>query len=144
LDDEHQEVRSLLPISGRMDYGEFTWDEKDVPPGKLLIRVDVARQTMSVFKGPHEIGAAVILYGADHKPTPEGRFRIIEKKAQHRSNIYDAEMPFMLRLTMDGIAIHGSDVRASSATNGCIGVPTEFARALFQVATPGDEVVILS
>jgi lipoprotein-anchoring transpeptidase ErfK/SrfK len=126
-----------------MGFGDFIWNEEGVPPGKLLIHVDVSRQTMSVFRGPHEIGAAVILYGADHKPTPSGRFGIIEKKAQHRSNIYDAEMPFMLRLTMDGIAIHGSDVRSFSATNGCIGVPTEFARTLFKAARRGDEVVIL-
>lgn len=45
------------------------------------------------------------------------------------------------RLTY-GVAIHGSDVRWGSATHGCIGVPTPFARKLFNVAKLGDLVVI--
>ncbi len=40
-------------------------------------------------------------------------------------------MPYMLRLTNDGVAIHGSNVRQGYATHGCIGVPTDFAKLLF-------------
>jgi hypothetical protein len=140
---EAHEVHSLLAINKPMKFGDYAWHDRDVPPGPLVIRVDLSRQTMSVFRGAHEIGAAVILYGADHKPTPPGRFTILEKRAQHRSNLYDAEMPYMLRLTNDGIAIHASELRPGIATNGCIGVPLGFARALFGVARRGDEVVIV-
>ena len=52
-------------------------------------------------------------------------------------------MPYMLRLTKDGVAIHGSNVREGWATHGCIGVPLDFARKLFSVARKGDLVVIL-
>jgi hypothetical protein len=141
---EAHEVHSLLAIKTPMKFGDYTWHDRDVPPGPLVIRVDLSRQTMSVFRGAHEIGAAVILYGADHKPTPPGRFTILEKRAQHRSNLYDAEMPYMLRLTNDGIAIHASELRPGIATNGCIGVPLGFARTLFAEVERGDEVVIIS
>jgi len=52
-------------------------------------------------------------------------------------------MPYMLRLTRDGVAIHGSNVREGWATHGCIGVPLDFARRLFEEAAKGDMVTIL-
>jgi lipoprotein-anchoring transpeptidase ErfK/SrfK len=51
-------------------------------------------------------------------------------------------MPFMLRLTNDGIAIHGSEVEDGYATHGCIGVPDEFAALLFKEAKIGTKVLI--
>jgi lipoprotein-anchoring transpeptidase ErfK/SrfK len=69
-------------------------------------------------------------------------FHVLERAREHRSNLYDAEMPYMLRLTNDGVAIHASKVREGSATHGCIGVPLEFARRLFDVIHRGDLVVI--
>jgi lipoprotein-anchoring transpeptidase ErfK/SrfK len=53
-------------------------------------------------------------------------------------------MPYMLRLTEDGVAIHGSNVREGWATHGCIGVPLDFAKLLFAAASKGDPVVILA
>ena len=38
--------------------------------------------------------------------------------------------------------IHGSDVKWGSATHGCIGVPTAFARKLFAAVKLGDLVII--
>jgi lipoprotein-anchoring transpeptidase ErfK/SrfK len=52
-------------------------------------------------------------------------------------------MPYTLRLTGDGVAIHGSQVRWGAATHGCVGVPSEFARHLFAVTKVGDPVLIL-
>lgn len=143
-DASRHRVRSVLNIPAPMKYGEFRWDEAGVPDGEMLVRVDLRAQTIAVFRGGHEIGAAVILYGADGKPTPGGLYPIIEKKEQHRSNLYDAEMPYMLRLTNDGIAIHASEIRSGRATHGCIGVPEGFARALFRAVAPGDRVVIVA
>jgi len=140
---QSETVRSVLNITKPMRYGGYVWDEKGIPPGPLLIRVDLARQLLSVFRDGHEIGSAVILYGTDGKPTPTGSFPILQKAADYHSRTYDAPMPYMLRLTDDGVAIHGSDVRTGSATHGCIGVPVAFARRLFEQAQLGDKVVIL-
>jgi lipoprotein-anchoring transpeptidase ErfK/SrfK len=63
----------------------------------------------------------------------------------HRSITYDnAPMPYTLRLTPDGVSIHGSDVRWGRATHGCVGVPVAFAERLFGQVSKGDEVVIIS
>jgi hypothetical protein len=144
LPDGRQEiVRSVLNIAAPMQFGGFVWDETGIPKGPVWVRIDLTSQLMSVFRDGHEIGTAVILYGTDGKPTPTGRFTILEKDAHHVSHSYDAPMPFMLRLTSDGVAIHGSNVRQGWATHGCIGVPLDFARLLFGAAAKGDAVVIL-
>lgn len=140
---EQELVRSVLNVTGPMRFGSYIWDEDGIPEGPILIRIDLARQLLSIFRGGHEIGSAVILYGTDGRPTPTGSFPILQKAADYHSRTYDAPMPYMLRLTDDGVAIHGSDVRTGFATHGCIGVPVAFARRLFEQARMGDKVVIL-
>lgn len=139
----HEIVRSVLNITKPMHFGDFVWNEERIPDGPVWVRVDLTRQLLSVFRDGHEIGSAVILYGTDGKPTPTGSFTVLEKKADYHSRSYDAPMPYMLRLTDDGVAIHGSRVREGFATHGCIGIPLDFARLLFAAAKKGDPVVIL-
>jgi hypothetical protein len=136
-------IRSILNIDRPMRYGDFVWNEDGVPTGPVWVRVDLKRQLLSVFRAGHEIGSAVILYGAGDKQSPTGAFPVLQKAADYRSRTYDADMPFMLRLTADGVAIHGAAVRRGAATHGCIGVPTAFARRLFEEVRLGDRVVIL-
>lgn len=124
-------------------FGEFVWDDAGVPSGPAWVRVDLSRQLLSVFRAGHEIGTAVISFGAPSKPTPTGVYPILERAARHRSNLYAADMPYMLRLTRDGVAIHASDVRSGAATHGCIGVPRAFARRLFDALRKGDLVAIV-
>lgn len=136
-------IKSVMTIDGPLGHGNYYWDESRAPAsGPMLITVDLAAQTLSVFKDGHEIGVSVILYGTPEKPTPLGAFPITQKDADHVSNIYDAPMPFMLRLTNDGVAIHGSDVEWGYGTRGCIGVPTAFAKLLFDQVKLGDIVII--
>lgn len=135
-------VKRILNIEGPFRHGDYAWDDEGVPPGPIIITIDLAAQTLSVFRGGYEIGAAVILYGATDKPTPLGTFPITEKDADHVSNLYDAPMPYMLRLTNDGVSIHGSDVVLNAGTHGCIGVPTAFAKLLFDETKLGDRVII--
>ena len=136
-------IRTVLSVPGPMRYGDYRWNEKGVPAGPIWVRVDLRSQVISVFRAGHEIGTAVILYGADGLPTPTGKFPILAKLKDHRSATYDAPMPYTLRLTGDGVAIHASDVRWGYATHGCIGVPAEFAARLFAAASIGDEVLVV-
>jgi hypothetical protein len=127
-------IKSILDVRGPMSYGEFVWNDRGVPAGPVWIRVDLHGQLMSVFRSGHEIGTAVILYGADGLPTPTGKFPILAKLKDHRSITYDnAPMPYTLRLTRDGVSIHGSNVRWGFATHGCVGVAKAFAARLFEV-----------
>jgi lipoprotein-anchoring transpeptidase ErfK/SrfK len=124
-------VAGVLAPDRPMGAGDYAWEDSGVPQGELRIVVDLAWQRLYAYRGGVEIGRAAILYGADDKPTPTGTFNILQKKKDHISNLYGAPMPFMLRLTNDGIAIHGSEVEDGYATHGCIGVPDEFAALLF-------------
>jgi lipoprotein-anchoring transpeptidase ErfK/SrfK len=48
----------------------------------------------------------------------------------------------MMRLTWDGVAIHGSPMADDKATHGCIGVPHEFGKGLFALTAKGTRVLI--
>lgn len=137
------EMRSLLNVDHVLQYGQWEWDDRGVLAGPTSIRVDLKRQLLSVARGGHEIGTAVILYGAQSHGTPLGRFKILSRIGDYHSRTYDAPMPYALGLTQDGVAIHGSDVRSGRATHGCIGLPLPFARLLFAQTKKGDEVLIL-
>jgi lipoprotein-anchoring transpeptidase ErfK/SrfK len=136
-------VKRILDIPGPIRFGDYYWDAKGIPEsGPLIITIDLEAETMSVFRDGYEIGATAILYGADEKPTPLGMHRITQKKVHHISNLYGAPMPYMMRLTNDGVAIHASEVEMGAATHGCIGVPLPFAKLLFAQAKLGDRVII--
>jgi len=137
-------IGTILDVRTPMSYGDYRWDDKGVPAGPTWVRVDLRSQLISVFRSGQEIGTAVILYGADGVATPTGKFPILAKMKDHRSVTYDgAPMPYTLRLTRDGVSIHGSNVRWGFATHGCVGVPTAFAAKLFEAVKTGDEVLII-
>jgi lipoprotein-anchoring transpeptidase ErfK/SrfK len=142
-DGEIHSVRSILSVAHPLAFGEYVWNTEGVPQGSVWMRIDLARQMLSVFRGGDEIGTAVVIYGTKAKPTPVGLFHILEKSQNYYSKSYDAPMPYTLRLTADGVALHASSVRELSATHGCIGLPMGFARLLFAAASQGDEVEIL-
>ena len=136
-------VKSILPIAGPLKMGDHHWDESAAPAtGTIVITVDLAAQVLSVFRDGHEIGAAAVLFGADAKPTPLGVYPITQKDADHVSNIYHAPMPYMLRMTNDGISIHASEVAEGYMTHGCIGIPKPFAKKLFDTVKLGDKVIV--
>lgn len=146
-------IRSALTIDHKMKHGEWIWNEAAAPVGGpdgdvMLVTVDLKAQMMSVFRGGHEIGVAVIEHGATGKATPLGAFNILGKHARYRSNTYvddsgrGAPMPWAQRLTTTGIFIHGADVRIDWGTNGCVGIPPAFAEKLFGATKVGDRVVI--
>lgn len=136
-------VRSLLAVNKQLQYGDYIWNDAAVPAGPTWLRVDLHSQLISIFKAGQEIGTAVIVYGGDNKQTPVGKLHILAKAREHRSSLYDAQMPYTLRLTGDGVSIHGSNVRWGAATHGCIGVPIAFARRMFDATHVGDEVIVI-
>jgi lipoprotein-anchoring transpeptidase ErfK/SrfK len=137
-------IKSILPIEGTIRYGDWFWDESAAPQtGKLVITVDLEARVISAFRDGHEIGTAVVLVGTQKHPTPLGTFPILTKERDNVSEKYNnAPMPWTLRLTWDGIAIHGSPVLNGYASHGCIGVPDEFAAKLFAASKRGDKVII--
>ena len=135
-------IKRILPIDGPIKYGEWHWDDEGVPPGPTVITVDMEARVLSIFRGGYEIGAAAVLLGTQEKPTPLGVFPITQKRRHHVSNLYGAPMPFMMRLTNDGISLHGSNVEKGYASHGCVGMPEPFAEKVFEKTQVGDRVFI--
>lgn len=137
-------IDTLVELDYPLMEGEYFWDETGAPVnGKRRIVIDIIAQQIYVYRAGYEIARSTLIYGADEKPTPYGVFDILEKDADHYSSTYNnAPMPFNLRLTWGGVAIHGSDVDFRYATHGCVGVPIDFAEKLFRFARLGDRVLI--
>lgn len=107
----------------------------------MALVVNLTEKRVYVYRSGLRIGVATISSGKKGKETPTGVFTILQKDKDHRSNKYDsAPMPYMLRLTWDGVALHAGSVGADS--HGCIHLPTEFARLLFNAASTGINVVV--
>ncbi len=140
--DERFVIRRVLPITGPIRYGEWHWDDAGVPDGPIGITGDLDARVLSGFKGGSEIGATAVLLGTQEKPTPLGVFPITQKDRHHVSNLYDAPMPYMQRLTNDGVSIHATNVQNGYASHGCIGTPEPFAARLFALTKLGDRVFI--
>jgi len=137
-------IKRILPVDGPIKYGQWFWNDKGVPAGPLVITVDLDARVMSVFRDGYEIGATAVLLGTDDYPTPLGTFPILSRERHNVSEKYgDAPMPWTLRLTGDGVAIHGGHAVALGwASHGCIGAPDDFMKKLFPIAGLGDKVII--
>lgn len=124
--------------------GQFVWEKRDSYEGPLKIVAVLDIQRMYVFQNDKLIGFSTISAGKKGKETPTGYFNILQKNVDHKSNLYsNAPMPYMQRLTWDGIAIHGGYVPGYPASHGCIRLPHEFAKALYGITQMDQEVVVL-
>jgi hypothetical protein len=81
--------------------------------------------------------------GQKGRETPAGIFSVIQKEAEHYSNLYDdAYMPHMQRITWSGIALHGGPLPGYPASHGCVRMPYDFAERLFEMTKLGMRVII--
>lgn len=135
-------IKRILPIKGTIKYGDWHWNEDNVPDGPIVITVDLEARVLSIFRNGYEIGTSAVLLGTEEKPTPLGVFPITQKRRDHVSNLYDSPMPYMMRLTNDGITLHASKVEWGYASHGCVGMPEEFAAKVYGASKIGDRVFI--
>ena len=124
--------------------GQFVWEKRDIYEGPMKIVVVLDVQRIYVFQNDKLLGFSTISSGKKGKETPTGIFNILQKNVDHKSNLYsNAPMPFMQRLTWDGIAMHGGHLPGYPASHGCIRLPHAFAKSLFEATQMGQEVVVL-
>lgn len=134
---------TVLEAAQRLKPGEFLWAPQVAPEGPLLIVISVATQRAVVYRNGVPIGITTVSTGKAGHETPTGIFAILQKNKDHRSNLYDdAPMPYMQRLTWDGVALHAGALPGHPASHGCIRLPHEFARELFQVTRLGATVAV--
>ena len=134
---------SSAPAVPALRPGQYTWTPEISPAGPVLVLVGLPEQRASVYRNGVRIGTTTVSTGKPGHETPTGVFTILQKKREHYSNLYDdAPMPFMQRLTWDGIALHAGNVPGYPASHGCVRLPEAFAEKLFGVTSQGMTVVI--
>ncbi|MDM7956542.1 L,D-transpeptidase [Blastomonas sp.] len=123
--------------------GQWVWAPAASPSGPVLVYVDLSRQIATVYRNGVRIGVTTISSGKPGHETPTGVFTILQKDAKHRSSTYNnAPMPYQQRLTWDGVALHAGGLPGYPESHGCIHLPFEFSRALFEITSLGVTVVI--
>jgi hypothetical protein len=126
-----------------LEPGQFTWHPEVSPKGPVLLVVSLPQQLAYAYRNGVLIGRSTISSGKEGKETPTGVFTVLQKKRVHESNIYKgAAMPNMQRLTWSGIALHAGKLPGYPASHGCVRLPLEFSRLLFDVTKTGTTVVV--
>ena len=124
--------------------GEFVWQPERSPAGEVEIVVSIPLQRAYVYRGGTLIGVTTVSTGKPGHRTPTGKFDILQKHARHFSNKYNnAPMPYMQRLTWDGVALHAGQIPGHPASHGCVRLPLAFARQLFDVTRIGAAVHVV-
>src|SRR6202522_898675 len=139
-------AKTSVPIDtpiNQLKKGEFLWMGEAVTTGPVVMVVSITEQRGYVYRNGILIGATTVSTGRPGHLTPTGVFTVLQKQKEHRSTIYDgAPMPYMERLTWGGVALHAGGLPGYPESHGCIHLPTEFAKDLFDVSPPGMTVVI--
>ncbi|MCX7098462.1 MAG: L,D-transpeptidase [Methylococcales bacterium] len=125
--------------------GQFIWKGDAVPYGPIVVVVSLLEQKAYVYRNGIRIGVSTASTGKAGHNTPTGVFMVLQKDKEHRSKTYNnAAMPYTERLTWDGVALHAGGLPGYPSSHGCIHLPSEFARRLFDASPMGMTVVIAS
>jgi len=128
---------------GRLRPGAFFWEPELAPSGPPVVVISLPEQTLSAYRNGIRIAYSSISSGLKGRRTPTGVFTILEKEVTHFSNKYHhAPMPYMQRLSWEGVAMHGGDLPGYPASHGCIRLPHEFAKKLYSLTVRGTTVIV--
>jgi len=109
----------------------------------LMAIISLASQRVTIYDAEGWILRAPVSSGQPGRETPAGIYSVIQKEAEHYSNLYDdASMPHMQRITWSGIALHGGPLPGYAASHGCVRMPYDFAEHLFDITSVGMRVLV--
>ncbi len=135
-------VAADTPLS-ELKPGQFIWMPEVVPEGPLVMVISITEQRAYLYRNGLLIAVSTVSTGKKGKETPTGVFTILQKNKDHKSSLYnDAPMPFMQRLTWDGVALHAGKLPGYPASHGCVRLPYDFAKVLFDTTDFGMTVVV--
>lgn len=127
----------------RLEAGEYLWMPEMAPAGPVVLIISLPEQLLHVYRNGVRIGVSTVSTGKAGHETPTGVFSILQKRKEHYSNLYNnAPMPFMQRLTWDGIALHAGNLPGYPASHGCVRLPYDFSQKLYGVTANGMTVVV--
>ncbi len=113
------------------------------PGNPVLALVSLKDQRVTIYDADGPILRAPVSSGQTGLETPVGIYAVLQKEAEHYSNVYDdAAMPNMERITWSGVALHGGPLPGYPASHGCVRMPYKFAERLFGLTKVGMRVII--
>ncbi len=125
------------------DRGEMVPFRRGGGPLLAVVALDAQRITVYDNNG-RMLQQSPVSTGTTGYETPVGIFSVVQKKADHNSNLYeDGNMPFMQRITWTGIALHAGVLPGRPASHGCVRMPMDFAQRLFDLTDVGMRVIIV-
>jgi hypothetical protein len=147
------------------------WKEDSAAMGTPRILINLTMQQASFWRGKVLIGLSTISSGRREFETPPGKYRVIQKDANHVSSQYGeylsrsgqvimrdvdasrderprgahfigASMPYFMRFT-GGYGMHAGIVPHYRASHGCVRLPAEMAKRFFEAAEVGTPVEVV-
>lgn len=113
------------------------------PGTPVLALISLKDQRVTIYDAEGPILRSPVSSGQTGLETPVGIYAVLQKEAEHYSNVYDdAAMPFMERITWSGVALHGGALPGYPASHGCVRLPHAFAERLFGLTHVGLRVII--
>jgi hypothetical protein len=129
--------------AGRQSERAVEFEQRGIAGEPIMALVSLRSQRITVYDAKGWIARARVSSGQKGRETPAGVFSVIQKDADHHSNLYDdAWMPHMQRLTWSGIALHGGPLPGYPASHGCVRMPFDFAARLFDLTRMGMRVIV--
>lgn len=122
-------------------------------PKQNEITIDLAQQKLFIYNRDHKLLLeSKVSTGRWGHETTQGKFRVILKERKHLSNLYPknedgtqggASMPYTVKFTTSGIAIHAGNVPDYPDSHGCIRVPYGKAMQIFKIVDVGSPVRVI-
>jgi hypothetical protein len=148
-----------------------SWNDDPAARGKAKIIINLTTQQAFFYRGKFLVGKTNISSGRREFETPPGKYRVIQKDANHISSQYGqyvarsgavlvrdadvnktprpkgaqfvgAPMPYFLRFT-GGYGMHAGFVPRYRASHGCVRMPEKMARRFFDAAQVGTRVEVI-
>ncbi len=125
------------------------------PKTNKRIVIDLGEHMISAYDGDKQFFATKVATGIGSTPTPTGTFTVYKKMPSRYMQgplpgVSDVPfdlpgVPWNLYFTEDGAVIHGAywhDRYGTNQSNGCINLPSELAKLLYDWAPLGTTVII--
>ena len=154
----------------RANFDNVSYWDGDGVSGTPSVRISLGEQKAFFYKGNELVGISTISTGREGFGTPIGKYKIIQKDKDHKSNLYGdyvdasgnvikkdidikkdpkppgaifdgAKMPYFMRIT-GGVGMHEGFLPGYPASHGCIRMPPFMAEAFFANVEKGTPVEI--
>jgi len=174
---ETQYLGAEQPAAVSRERGLPPWDKVSYWDGQALsgparVEIDLRAQRAYFYKNGKLAGVSTVSTGREGFNTPPGTFRITQKNADHRSNLFGdyvdaagnvvvkdvdarkdpappgtkflgAPMPNFMRFH-GGIGMHAGYLPGYAASHGCVRLPAKMAQHFFDNVSAGTPVTVVN